>query len=230
MRAAALLSGATLSAVVLTACDGATEPPLLVEESPTATAMATAEAQPTPTVASADLEGFRAFAPQVESALQAGDVDFFMDIAEVSTAVCLVQGPLPAPICEQLPTGTSIEGVWTGLWRSEGILATVDEFRASLEEYLASLGEPTLYAIAALDRYVGGIIGGPAVFAVVTSAEDLPAFARVFEFVKVSDEWRLHSMISIPRTGSGGTAFADEWISGDCSECYDRWERWEGTR
>ncbi len=51
MRAAALLSGAALSAAVLVACNGgATEPPFLVETSPLPTATATPTAVLTPTV------------------------------------------------------------------------------------------------------------------------------------------------------------------------------------
>jgi len=51
VRAAALLSGATLSAVVLAACDGsATDAPFLVETSPLPTATATPTAVLTPTV------------------------------------------------------------------------------------------------------------------------------------------------------------------------------------
>ncbi len=241
MRAPGLLSAAALSVAVLTACDGdATEPPFLPEESPTATVETAATAGPTatadptptltpttaltpsPTLEPADLEGFREFALQVDAAVEARDVDFFMDVAVISTAACGAPGYLPSLLCEELPPGTVIEGVWTGLWLSEGFLATEEQFRESLQEYFAALRDPTLYAIAALDHYVGGLIGGPAVFAIIASRDDPDNTTRVFEFVQENGAFRMPNVIV-------GTNLAASWLSGECGFCYDRWERWEGT-
>lgn len=220
MRAVALLSGAALSAAVLTACDsGATEPPFLPDTSPTPTATATPDA--TPTVTPADLEGFRAFAVHVEEAVRSQDADWFTNMATVVSLVCPVNYPTQS-MCEGVPEGTVVRGVQTGLWRSEGQLQPADEFRASTLQYLSSLADPVLYAIAAADRYVGGSIGGPALFAVVASADDPSNTTRVFEFVEYGGAWSMPLVIHVTNT-------ADDWLSGKCSDCYDRWERWKDT-
>jgi hypothetical protein len=91
-----------------------------------------------------------------------------------------------------------------------------------MEEYLASLTDPTLHAIAALDHYAGGLIGGPAAFALVASADDLENTTRAFQFVREDGSWQMPIVTQVSN-------LADEWLSGQCSECYDRWERWEGT-
>lgn len=213
-----LVPGAALLAAVLTACDGGvTEPPFLPETSPTPAAIATPEA--TATVATGDLEGFRVFAGQVEAALEGRDVDFFMAIAEMSSMTCPSEFE---PRCEGQPGGTVIEGIWHGRWRSEGTLLTSDSFRDEVTAYLDSLSHPTLYAVALLDRYVGGIIGGPAFFAVAASSDDLLTTTRVFEFVWQDGNWRMPLVMEAP-------VLAEEWLTGDCDDCYDDWERWEGT-
>jgi hypothetical protein len=228
VRTVSLLSGAVLSAAVLTACDSeVTEPPFLPDTSHTPTEEATSTPEPTPaavltpspTLEPTDLEGFREFAPHVEAAVQARDVDFFMNVANISSVTC-PEGLEPR--CEGQPSGAVVEGIRIGLWRGGALLSIVDDFRASLEQYLASLTDPTLYAIAARDRYVGGLIGGPSVFAVVASADDLQTTTRVFEFVEEDGSWRMPTVIHV-------TNSAEEWLSGKCSDCYDRWERWEDT-
>jgi hypothetical protein len=73
VRALAVLSGAALSAAVLTACDGdATEPPFLPEESPTSTAAA---------AESGGMDGFREFARRIEEAVARGDGTIFEERA-----------------------------------------------------------------------------------------------------------------------------------------------------
>jgi hypothetical protein len=220
VRTVALLSGAALSAAVLTACDsGATEPPFLPETSPTPTEEATSAPEATPAATPADLESFRAFAPQIEAAVEARDADFFMDIANISSVTC-PEGLEPR--CESQPPGTIVEGIHLGRWLAEGSLLSVDDFREGLRHYLASLVDPTLYAIAGPGRNISGMINAPAFFAVVASTDDLANTTRVFAFVAENGEWRMPVVINTSN-------LAADWLSGECSICYDHWERWEGT-
>lgn len=209
----ALLPGVAAAWLVLAACEEGGGP----SPTPTPSPAATATASPTPAEEMGGMEGFRAFAPQLEAALEAGNLDFFVEVAEISTATCPNEFLLR---CEGQPEGSTIDGILLGRWGSEGSLLTVDDFRADLEEYLASLSHPQLYAIASLNRDMGGVIGGPAVLAIVTSAEEPTEFVRVFEFVGTDDTWRLRMMILV------GGPLAAEWLSGDCTDCYDYWERY----
>jgi len=220
VRALSLLSGVALSTAVLTACDGGvTEPPFLPETSPTPTVETTLTPEPTPTVSPADLESFRAFAPQVETALEARDVDFFLEIAMTSTITCPDEFE---PRCEGQPPGTIVEGIWLGRWQIEASLLTRDSFRERLAAYLESLANPTVYAIGQLSGDVGGTVETPAFFAVVGSPDDLPNTTAVFEFEMMEGAWRMPLVSEI-------SVLTEEWLSGKCTECYDHWERWEGT-
>lgn len=211
-----LVLGAGLLAAVLTACDGGvTEPPFLLETSPTPTAIATPQA--TATVATGDIESFRVFARQVEAALEGRDADFFMAIAETSSMTCPSEFE---PRCEGQPEGTVIEGIWHGRWRSEGSLQTPDEMVAALVSYLGSLADPSLHAIGL--REGAGLVGELSFFAVVASSDEPEESTYVFEFVPSGGAWRFASVMEAP-------VLAEEWLSGDCDDCYDHWERWEGT-
>jgi len=221
VRALALLADESLALLLATAaCDDATKPPFLPEASPTATTEATSTAQPTPAMP-ADLEGFRAFAAHLDEAVRSRDADWITNMATVSSLICPMNYPTQS-ICDGLPEGTVVRGIQTGRWRSEGQLQPIDEFRSSTLQYLSSLADPTLFAIAAADRYVGGSIGGPAVFAVVVSADDPSNTTHVFEFVEHGGAWSMPLVIYVSNLNS-------EWLTGDCAECYDRWERWEGN-
>ena len=228
MKAPALLAGASLALLVTAAaCDDATKPPFLPEASPspamqaTPTAPATPKATATAPATPADLDGFRAFAVHVEEAVRSRDADWFTNMATVVSLVCPMNYPTQS-MCEGMPEGTVVRGIQTGGWRSEVQLQPIDEFRSSTAQYLSSLADPTLFAIAAADRDVGGSIGGPAVFAVVVSADDPSNTTRVFEFVEYGGAWSMPLVIYVSN-------LASEWLNGNCGECYDRWERWEGN-
>jgi hypothetical protein len=234
VRALFLLSGAALSAAVLTACDGgATEPPFLPETSPTPAAEATLAPEPTPTAEptpttvpdtptplpdSGDLEGFRSFAEQIETAVRAREADFFLDVASTATVTCpnaFVQQ------CAGQPAGSEVHGINVGLWRSEGTIVEPDQFRERLASYLDSLAQPTLHAIGQRESPIGAP-QGPAFFAVVASVDDLQNTTRVFEFIFTDEGWRMSLDLKV-------SILAEEWLNGECSECYDHWERWEDT-
>jgi hypothetical protein len=221
VRALPLLGGGSLALLLAAAaCDDATKPPFLPEASPTATAGATptAPATPTPTAVpeAAGMAGFRAFAVQIEAAVEARDVDFFLSNAQISTTSCPNDFE---PRCQGLPDGATVEGIWLGKWRSHAFLLTPEDFHANLTDYFASLPEPTLIAIAGLERVVGGVIGGPASFAIVGAPDDSTQ-STIFQFVSINGTWRFKL------TGGGG----QEWLSGDCADCYyDTWEPWTGA-
>jgi len=227
VRALALLGGASLALLLAAAvaCDDAKKPPFLPEESPTVTAEATATAQPTPSPsptataapAPGSMESFRAFARQIEAAVKAGDAEFFMGIAKISTIVCPNEFESR---CDGQPDGAQIEGVWFGRWHSEGSLLSEDEMRAAISAYLDSLADPALHAIGRRDG--AGLVGQVSFFAVVVSAERPGESTYVFEFVPRGAAWSFASVMEAP-------VLAEEWLSGGCGECYAEWERWEGN-
>ena len=234
MRSVALLSSAVLSAAILAACDGgAAEPPFLRETSPTPTAEVTSAPEPTPTIEttpttvpdtppplpeSGDLEGFRSFAEQIETAVRAREADFFLDVASTATVTCpnvFVQQ------CEGQPAGSEVHGISVGWWRSEGTIVEPDQFREDIASYLDSLAQPALHAIGQRETPLGAP-QGPAFFTVVVSADDPQNTTRVFEFIFTDEGWRMSLDLRV-------STLAEEWLNGECSECYDHWERWEGT-
>jgi hypothetical protein len=232
VRTLSLLSSTVLSAAVLTACDSeVTEPPFLPETSPAPTVEATVTPTPTPTATptprpetptpppeSGGLDGFLTFAEQIEAAVTAREADFFLDVTSTATVTCpneFVQQ------CEGRPAGSEIHGINVGWWRSEGTILEPDQFRQEVASYLDSLAEPTLHAIGQRVNPLGAA-QGPAFFAVVVSADDPQNTTRVFEFIFTDEGWRMSLDLRV-------SALAEEWLNGDCTECYDYWERWEVT-
>jgi hypothetical protein len=163
------------------------------------------------------MESFRAFAPQIEAAVKARDAGFFMGIGKISTIVCPNEFESR---CDGQPDGAQIEGVWFGRWRSEGSLLSEDGMREAISTYLDSLADPALHAIGRRDG--AGLVGEVSFFGVVNSAERPEESTYVFEFVPSGSAWRFASVMEAP-------VLAEEWLSGDCAECYAEWERWEGT-
>jgi len=226
VRALALLGGASLALLLAgaAACDDARKPPFLPEASPTVTAEATPTAQPTPSptaTAAPDpgsMEDFRAFARQIEAAVKARDAEFLLDVASIATVICpsvFVQQ------CDGQPEGSEVHGINVGFWRSEGTIVEPGQFRQEVASYLDSLAQPALHAIGRRAKPLGAALG-PAFFAVIVSADDPQNTTRVFEFIFTDEGWRMSLDLRV-------SALAEEWLSSGCSECYDQWERWEGT-
>jgi hypothetical protein len=175
---------------------------------------------PTPTVGvppSPEFESFREFAALVQSALDAGDADFFLNDAVISSMEC----PNVLGSCNA-PYPTVIQGISVGLWRSEGTVVPTEEFRLDLRDYFESA--PKIHSIAGLFHDVGGAIGGPAYFVIVTTPQAPEKSAKALEFIKDNGRWRFRLYLN---TGSADTA--NEWLSGNCAECYDYWELWQGS-
>ncbi|MDO8612435.1 MAG: hypothetical protein Q7R32_06380 [Dehalococcoidia bacterium] len=234
MRALPLLAGASLALLLAAAaCDDATKPPFLPEASPTATAEATPTAPATPTPEARDFPGFKAFATKIVQATATRNGQLFVDRARQSVKECA--GTEELGPCAARPAGTELEGLWWGLWRTDAVdLVLPDEIASDFESFAADAligerdgfgaGNTVLYALAWSQL---GIFGeGGAFYAVVTGI--LPGDAgperhiAVYQFTFDGERWRLYGVIE------AGALF-EEWLSGNCTECYDQWERWEGN-
>jgi hypothetical protein len=167
------------------------------------------------------MEGFRLFAGQIEAAIRAGDEEFFLQRAETSTLVCPNEFE---PRCSGQADGSSVEGIWLAHWQSEGSLLTLEDFGSEVSNYLDSLSAPILLALATDSRATGSLVGDepPVFFAIVGEEGDPVDLVRVFELRFAGQEWRVKVMMTVP-VGN------DDWVSGACADCYEDWERWEGS-
>jgi len=236
VKALAVLSCATLSAVALTACDGeVTEPPSLADASPTPTNEATAaptalSAKPT----ASDPQSFREFAALIGDALAQADAAFFADRGVETELTCTGDEQL-GPCAEQ-PPGTVLRGIPGSAWKSDAFgLSPTDEYAALLDEWFASArpdvsdergsGEVKLYALA---QGHSGL--GPQSLAIATlNRETGPATgiqrqARIFRFGFTDGKWLLYS-----ETLAAVGFTAEDWLNGQCGQCYEEWEPWEDT-
>ena len=239
-----------LSAAALTACDGgATEPPFLPEASPTPTAQATLvpeatpTAVPTPTAApetptpppqSGDMDGFRAFAALIDAALADDDASFFADRGVEDEMTCAGDEQLGP--CAGQPAGAVLTGIPGAAAQSDAFgLFTPADYAAMLRDWFANArpdqsdeygsGGLALYALA---HSPTDTTGEEAYLAIVTgiftSGPDAFRQARILSFQSLDGSWRLtfELFATVPQT-------ATDWLSGECADCYDHWERWEGT-
>jgi len=234
VRALSLLSGAALSAAVLTACDGGvTEPPFLLETSPTPTEEATPAPEPTPE--SGGMDGFRAFAAPVETALADGDASFFADRGLEHEMTCAGDEQLGP--CVDQPAGTVLRGIPGAVWQSDASwLFSPNEYAAMLRDWFAGAradlsdeygdGGVRLFAIG--QRATGD--ADQEFLAIMTAildtgpATEIQRQARILRFLFSEGVWQLDAEIF-----AAVSFTAKDWLSGQCSECYDRWERWEDT-
>ena len=243
-RVAAFLVPPTLLAASLAvaACDEATEPPFLAETSPSPAATATSTAEPTatsvpdtptPPPESGDLGGFRAFAALIDAALAEGDASFFSDRGEEMEVTC--QGDEQLGFCMGQPPGTIFRGIPGTAWQSDAFaLFPTDDYESLLEDWFAEAmldqsdefgdGAVKLFALAQLG-------GGDGEFLAITTAilntgpaTEVQRQARMLRFAFEEGAWKLRGEIL------GAVSFtAEPWLSGNCTDCYDQWERWEGA-
>lgn len=243
MRAIALLSGAILSVAVLAACNGgATEPPFLLETSPTPTAETSVTPDLTPTAApgtptppeSGGTDGFRAFAALVVSALADGDASFISARAVEDELTCVGDEQL-GPCLGLLP-GTVLRGIPSATAQSDpSTLLTTDQYAATLLDW-SSRAKPDVsdgygsgaLVLHALTHQPASANREEAYQAVVTGIFTISDSnfrqARILSFQLLDGNWRLTRELfdTVPGTVA-------DWLSGDCDKCYDHWERWEGT-
>jgi len=169
MRYALILG--PLAALVTLACVGDDETERTV--TPPATA---APASPTPEVTPTgigsydDPYDFRSFGEQIDTALRAGDVQFFLDNVTFEDVQC-EGGEFPAlpESCNAALPGSSVPAIIVGVEASEGYYADANQYEAVLREYLQGFvpdavdrfgdGRPQLYAysIAKQLRSPGGL-------------------------------------------------------------------------
>jgi len=239
VRGPALLAGAPLALLVAAvACDEATKPPFLPEGSPSGAAEATPTAPATPTATavpeSGGMTGFRAFGRQIEAALAGGDASFFSDRGVEEEMICAGDEQL-GPCVEQ-PAGTVLRGIPGTAWKSDAFGVTPSaEYATMLSEWLAdarpdqsddygsgavklwslaqahSDSQTESLAIATLIRETGPATG-------------IQRQARIFRFAFTDGKWLLLS-----ETLAAVSFSANDWLTGHCEQCYDQWERWEGT-
>ena len=178
-------------------------------------------------------DGWRAFAALVSQAAARKDVDFFMRRAVLDRHECTAEdvdaGLLP---CRQ--AGEVLEGIYTGAWRSEWSLVSLDYLRQTLERFFDSSvagegdkfggGRPLLYALGE-----GAAAGDPPVFlafvtAIVRADRAPERVLHVLHFVFVDDRWRLRADMFT------GGPMLDELLTEDCLAVglCARWQRWEG--
>ncbi len=242
---------------LLAACDGGEEPqptprpsPSVSRPSPTPEDTAT----PTPTVeataivqAEADgLEGFRAFAAQIEEAVASGDVEFFPGRAVTRPYTCTGQEEFVLACVGQTP-GAIVETFRVGYLGSEGVFTTLADYSARLDDFFGTArpdvsdefgdGTPFLHSVAVSlpPHYLGESPpedGAPEIYQAIltgivdpTGQEGPHRQARISNWLFIDGSWRLTS-----DAVAASSRWTADYLSGDCDDCYDRWERWEANR
>ena len=203
---------------------------------PTSTASAAPSGpfgSPPPEVAS-----FREFARQIEDAVAAGDSAFFVDRAKYVHLTC--EGEEQLGPCSDWPGGTVITGIPGSAWHSDAsAIFSAEEYTAYFTRYWSAgrsdlsdeygSGSLRLYALASRQAQDSRLFS-----AITTSIVDnyptgyligrSEREAHVFNFELVESRWTFVSEIAATVSLAAG-----DWLSGNCSECYDYWERWEGA-
>jgi hypothetical protein len=167
----------------------------------------------------AAFDSFREFASRVQAAIQSQDTNFFIDNAVFTSLDCPneLQGDCG------FPYPTTIEGIRVGVWQSEGTVQAPDEFEGTLSDYLAT--NPRLHSLAALNRDIGGAIGGTPYYAILNSPAAPSGTTIALGFTNDGGAWRFYLYLNAGTTETS----TNEWLSGTCAECYDYWEPWEGS-
>jgi len=180
-----------------------------------------------------DLDGFKQFATNIVEAVESRSGQLFAERARESSAKCA--GTEELGPCAGKPAGTELEGVWWGLWRTDAVeLHPPDTIASDFESFVADAeagesdgfgaGNAALYALA---HNRPGVFGeGEAYYAVMTGIFEGDAGMErriaAYQFSFDGERWRLYSVIE------AGPLY-EEWLSGECADCYDQWERWEGV-
>jgi hypothetical protein len=195
--------------------------------SPTAAATATEQSE------SDGEDGFRAFAAQIEAALEDDDGLFFAERAVEQDLICA--GDEQVGLCTDQPAGTAFRGIPRGIFQTDAFaLTSADDYADDLVYWFENAhpgledafgdGTVALYAVAYKPAGGGGEEAYQAIItAIVTSDPESVRQARSLSFRFVDGRWRLTGEIAanLPQT-------AEAWLSGGCDYCYDRWERWKG--
>jgi hypothetical protein len=229
VRALLLVCVVALTALPLVACDDeATEQPALADTTPTPTATPLSREE-------ALLQRLRDFAPKVQQAIDDGDAVFFSRLGIQIEVLC--QGDEQAGVCAGQPVNTHFRGIPGTAWQSDAVtLLSPDELTTAIEQWLASAlpgesdeygdGAPRVYALA---RWPGNSPNGE-FLTIVTLIGDagtgagVQRQARIFRWVPVRSGLSLNG-----EALAADAVTAADWLDGDCTDCYDHWELWEGA-
>jgi len=196
----------------------------------------TATASPVPAGETGGMEGFRAFAVQIDAAVKEKNVQFFSGRARFEEVTCPPEPPGELVACADEPPGTVVQVLSDISYPFEGAGVSREQFESSLEQWFAGAkpdlsdqygsGALALYALASSSapRMVGegdhAIVTG-----IVDWLPDMPPPAEravlFFTWQFLDDRWQLIS------SGSAHPPeYIPDWLSGQCAKCYDHWERW----
>ncbi len=185
------------------------------------------------------MEGFRAFARQIEQAIAVRDSAFFIDRAVLRSETCPDEPQEFGP-CAGQPAGVTVEGIPSGIYQSDagGYLAP-GTFPEELDRYAGAAlpGETDQYGDSALVLYAlarGEDEGREVFHAITTSIVDtyptgapigsVEREAHIFTFEFQDARWRFTRLGAAVVSRS-----AADWLSGQCEQRYIEWERWSGA-
>jgi hypothetical protein len=237
-----LIAVVSSAIVILVGCseEKEAEPPTpsatatLESASPTAYVSPSASATPEPTritgSPSADFEQFRVFAAEIDVAIASGNAEFFAARGVEMEVTC--KGDEQLGQCTNQPAGTIIRGIPGAAWRSDaGALIPRAEYGPFVSEWFTSAlpnesdkyggGSPRLLALAESSageqRAIASLIRD-------AGASSIQRQCRVFRFSLVDGSWVLSGEYFCYATQT-----SEDWLSGQCSQCYAYWESWEGS-
>jgi hypothetical protein len=221
LRFLSLLACLALGLLAAIACGDDDDDDPANSPSVTATTRPSGSATPRPTITPelgpptatppTELAEFQPFAAGIAQAVAGKDTSFFL------ASPVLVEIECPNELmteCGPGPTPTVVAGILLGGWRSEAFPRTLNDFGASVTEYLGR--NPRLRALA-VDQDAEP---APTFYAVAAVDGD-PESTAVFAFHEEQGAFRLYALIFAPVLG-------EEWLSGSCDDCYDVWVPWEG--
>ena len=202
---------------------------------PTQEPQATAQPPATPAGERAGMDGFRAFAVRLEAALAGADLSFLAQRAVEQEVECTGSAE-PRGACVNQPAGTVVRGIPSDVAQAQALqLVPRDNYVGLLQDWLVSArpdlsddytsGALTLMALA---HRPAAADSGEAYQAILTeiyaSRGASLRQARILGFQFLDGGWRLTGEVVAAQPET-----AAPWLSGDCGECYDQWERWEGS-
>jgi len=203
------------------------------------------ETTPTPThsPAAGGIDAFRRFAREIDAAVMAGDAQFFVDRAVIQQETCT--GTEEFGPCSAQAGGTSVSGIPVGVWATDARTSVPtlaygqrlqEFFAAALAEASDDFGTGALgldslaYSASMFPPYldqpgfmaVVSAIVPPTFLPFPTSEGEPQRVVKVFAFAFQDNQWKFLGEIQAGVHGA-------RWLSGECRECYDRWERGRPT-
>lgn len=189
---------------------------------------------PTPVAESGGMEGFRDFATLIDHAVAESNGDFFAQRGLVEEITCTGEETIGA--CSGQPAGTIIRGIPGAIAQSDASsLFPPEKYAAMLREWFAIArpdlsdeygnGTPILWALAhrpatgGIEEAYQAIITG-----IFTNGPVGLRQARILSFQFQDGSWRLREELFATITQT-----ATDYLSGECADCYDQWEPWEGS-